>query len=131
MSAPEHDEALGDAARGRTILVIDDQQLVASMLAYSLRDHGLDAHYLLFTDLEAVETAALAYLPGLVLLDLDLGDGPDGEPMNGVDLIVPLAGAGVDGAGDHAARPTWTGSPRRSRTGPRTGWSRERTSPSC
>ena len=73
MSVPEHDGPRRDPAEGRTILVIDDQQLVASTLTYSLRDHGFDAHYLLVTDLEAVQTAALAYLPGLVLLDLDLG----------------------------------------------------------
>jgi DNA-binding NarL/FixJ family response regulator len=94
LRAREHAEALGEPAEGRTILVIDDQQLVASMLAYSLRDHGLDAHYLLVTDLEAVQTAALAYLPGLVLLDLDLGAGPDSVLMDGVDLIVPLRAQG-------------------------------------
>jgi len=94
VNAPEHDARPPDPAEGRTVLVIDDQQLVASTLAYSLRDHGLDAHYLLVTDLEAVETAALAYLPGVVLLDLDLGAGPGGEPMNGVDLIVPLRAQG-------------------------------------
>jgi DNA-binding NarL/FixJ family response regulator len=94
VSAPGHDETPHEPAEGRTILVIDDQQLVASTLTYSLRDHGFDAHYLLITDLEAVQTAALAYLPGLVLLDLDLGAGPDGEPMDGVDLIVPLRAQG-------------------------------------
>jgi DNA-binding NarL/FixJ family response regulator len=94
VSAPEPDEAFRAPAVGRTIVVIDDQQLVASMLTYSLRDHGFDAHYLLVTDLEAVQTAALAHLPGLVLLDLDLGAGPDGEPMDGVDLIVPLRAQG-------------------------------------
>jgi two-component system nitrate/nitrite response regulator NarL len=94
VSAPGHDEALGEPAAGHTIVVIDDQQLVASMLTYSLRDHGFDAHYLLVPDLEAVQTAALAHLPGLVLLDLDLGAGPDGEPMDGVDLIVPLRAQG-------------------------------------
>lgn len=77
-----------------TILIVDDQQLIASTLAYSLRANGFDAHYLLVTDLEAVQTAALAFLPGLVLLDLDLGAGPDGEPMDGVDLIVPLRAQG-------------------------------------
>jgi DNA-binding NarL/FixJ family response regulator len=94
VSAPDRDEALDEPVEARTILVIDDQQLVASMLAYSLRDHGLDARYLLVTDLEAVQTAALAHLPGLALLDLDLGAGPDGEPMDGVDLIVPLRAQG-------------------------------------
>ncbi len=74
--------------------MVDDQQLVASTLTYSLRDNGLDAHYLVVTDLEAVQTAALAYLPGIVLLDLDLGAGADGEPLDGVDLIVPLRAQG-------------------------------------
>jgi DNA-binding NarL/FixJ family response regulator len=92
MSATEHTD--GTQPDGTTILVIDDQQLVASTLAYSLRDNGFDAHYLLVTDLEAVQTAALAYLPGLVLLDLDLGAGPGGEPLDGVDLIVPLRAQG-------------------------------------
>jgi DNA-binding NarL/FixJ family response regulator len=77
-----------------TILVIDDQQLIASTLAYSLRDNGFDAQYLVVSDLEALETAALAYLPGVVLLDLDLGAGPDGEPLDGVELIVPLRAQG-------------------------------------
>ena len=83
-----------EPAEVRTILVIDDQQLVASTLTYSLRDHGFDAPYLVVPDLEAVQTAALAHLPGLVLLDLDLGAGPGGEPMDGVDLIVPLRAQG-------------------------------------
>jgi DNA-binding NarL/FixJ family response regulator len=93
VSAAQSD-ADGEPAEHPTILVVDDQQLIASTLAYSLRDNGFDAHYLLVTDLEAVQTAALAHLPGLVLLDLDLGAGPDGEPMDGVDLIVPLRAQG-------------------------------------
>jgi DNA-binding NarL/FixJ family response regulator len=92
-AAEQPDDAAEPAAR-QTILVIDDQQLIASTLAYSLRDNGFDAHYLLVTDLEAVQTAALAHLPGLVLLDLDLGAGPDGVLLDGVDLIVPLRAQG-------------------------------------
>jgi DNA-binding NarL/FixJ family response regulator len=94
MNATENVDSGGKSPDSTTILVIDDQQLVASTLAYSLRDSGFDAHYLLVTDLEAVQTAALAYLPGIVLLDLDLGAGSGGEPLDGVDLIVPLRAQG-------------------------------------
>jgi two-component system nitrate/nitrite response regulator NarL len=76
-----------------TILVIDEQLLVSSALAYSLRDLGFDAHSIR-ADLHAVKTAALAHPPGLVLLDLDLGSSPDGEPLDGIDLIAPLRAQG-------------------------------------
>jgi DNA-binding NarL/FixJ family response regulator len=94
VTAAEQPDDDAKPAAHQTILVIDDQQLIASTLAYSLRDNGFDAHYLLVTDLEAVQTAALAHLPGLVLLDLDLGAGPDGVLMDGVDLIVQLRAQG-------------------------------------
>jgi DNA-binding NarL/FixJ family response regulator len=94
VNSSEHRDTGENPPDSTTILVIDDQQLVASTLAYSLRDNGFDAHYLLVTDLDAVQTAALAHLPGIVLLDLDLGAGPDGEPLDGVDLIVPLRAQG-------------------------------------
>jgi DNA-binding response OmpR family regulator len=41
-----------------------------------------------------VKAAALAHPPGLVLLDLDLGSSPDGEPLDGIDLIAPLRAQG-------------------------------------
>jgi two-component system, NarL family, nitrate/nitrite response regulator NarL len=66
---------------------------VSSALAYSLRDLGFDAHSIR-ADLPAVKTAALAHPPGLVLLDLDLGSSPDGEPLEGIDLIAPLRAQG-------------------------------------
>ena len=94
MSATGDSDTGGTAPNSTTILVVDDQQLVASTLTYSLRDYGFDARYLVVTDLEEVQTAALAYLPGIVLLDLDLGAGVDGKPLDGVDLIVPLRAQG-------------------------------------
>ena len=84
---------LGRQTSATTILVIDEQLLVSSALAYSLRDLGFDAHSIR-ADLRAVETAALAHPPGLVLLDLDLGSSPDGEPLDGIDLIAPLRAQG-------------------------------------
>ena len=72
-----------------TILVIDEQLLVSSALACALRGLGFDAHSIR-ADLSAVRAAALAHPPGLVLLDLDLGSSPGGEPLDGIDLIAPL-----------------------------------------
>jgi two-component system nitrate/nitrite response regulator NarL len=76
-----------------TILVIDDQLLVSSALAYTLHNLGFDAHSIR-ADLAEVQEAASAHLPGLVLLDLDLGSAPDHHSIDGVDLIGPLRAHG-------------------------------------
>lgn len=76
-------------ARG-TVLVIDDHELFAASLTYVLADHGFDAHSVPITDLETVRDAAQEHSPGVVLLDLDLGSSPDGRPLDGVDLVIPL-----------------------------------------
>jgi DNA-binding NarL/FixJ family response regulator len=77
-----------------TILVIDEQLLLSSALAYSLQGQGLDAHSIRITTLEGVQREAREYVPGLVLLDLDLGSGPDCQPIDSVDLIAPLCAQG-------------------------------------
>ena len=77
-----------------TILVIDELLLVSSALAYTLKSKGFDAHSLRATNLKEVQDAALAHEPGLLLLDLDLGSGPDGKPIDGVNLIGPLCEQG-------------------------------------
>ena len=83
----------GQAPGSATILVIDDQLLVSSALAYTLRDLGFDAHSIR-ADLAEVQAAALEHEPGLVLLDLDLGSAPESQLLNGVDLIAPLRAQG-------------------------------------
>jgi DNA-binding NarL/FixJ family response regulator len=77
-----------------TVLVIDEQLLVSSALAHTLRGQRFDAYSLRITDLAGVLSAALAHRPGLVLLDLDLRSAPDGQPINGIDLIGPLRAQG-------------------------------------
>jgi DNA-binding NarL/FixJ family response regulator len=77
-----------------TVLVIDEQLLVSSALAYSLQGQGLDAHSIRVSNLKGVQRDAREYLPGLVLLDLDLGCGSDGQQIDGVDLIGPLCAQG-------------------------------------
>ncbi|WP_168207610.1 LuxR C-terminal-related transcriptional regulator [Microlunatus elymi] len=91
-----------------TVLVVDDHDLVAASLTYALSGHGFDAHRLPVSDLETVKAAAEDLIPawpgpagpgwsapmGVVLLDLDLGTGPDGRALDGVDLVAPLRAQG-------------------------------------
>jgi DNA-binding NarL/FixJ family response regulator len=76
------------------VLVIDDQALVAASLAYALSAEGFDAHRLPVTDLDAVADAALEQVPGVALVDLDLGTGADGHCLDGVGLVAPLCAQG-------------------------------------
>lgn len=82
------------ASATATILVIDEQLLMSSALAHALRDKGFDARCLRVSGLKAVQAAASGYLPGLVLLDLDLGPRAGDQPLAGVDLIGPLCAQG-------------------------------------
>lgn len=77
-----------------TVLVIDDQELVAVSLAYALHAQGLDAHRVPVSDLDAARDAALDHTPGVALLDLDLGTGSDGRALDGVELVAPLRAQG-------------------------------------
>jgi DNA-binding NarL/FixJ family response regulator len=73
-----------------TVLVIDDQELVAVSLVYTLSMHGLAAHRIAVTGIDAARESALTYPPGVALLDLDLGAGDDGQVLDGVNLVAPL-----------------------------------------
>jgi DNA-binding NarL/FixJ family response regulator len=77
-----------------TVLIIDDQDIVATSLTYTLRGNGFDAHRIPVVDLETTTALAERHEPGLVLLDLDLGTTPDGDQLDGVELIGPLVARG-------------------------------------
>lgn len=77
-----------------TVLIIDDHELVAASLAYLLSSRGMDAHRVPVTDLDTARQAALEYSPGVALLDLELGTGPDGVNLDGVELVGPLRAQG-------------------------------------
>ncbi len=64
---------------GRRLLVVEDDQLTASLLTQVLRDHGFEVGHAASAK-AALETID-AFDPDAALLDIDLGDGP-----NGVDL---------------------------------------------
>jgi DNA-binding NarL/FixJ family response regulator len=79
---------------GGPILVVEDHPLVSTALVIALDVRGLDATPVPFQGAEALLTTIDRYRPGLVLLDLDLGDGIQDVGCNGLDLIEPIRSLG-------------------------------------
>jgi DNA-binding NarL/FixJ family response regulator len=78
------------------VLIVDDHDLVAMSLALYLRSEGLLAQRHAARSRDGILTAAATMNPGVVLLDLDLGRGPDARsstaPRSSLDSAAP-AGA--------------------------------------
>jgi DNA-binding NarL/FixJ family response regulator len=72
------------------VLVVDDHDLVAMSLALCLRSEGMHAQRHAVRSRDGILTAVATLVPGVVLLDLDLGRGPDGEPIDGTSLVGAL-----------------------------------------
>lgn len=85
------------------LLIVEDHELVAGMLALALRQRGLEVEITSGPTADAVVDTARRLAPVLVLLDLDLG-----APLgSGLELIGPLIDAGgrvvmLTGATDNA-----------------------------
>jgi DNA-binding NarL/FixJ family response regulator len=72
------------------VLIVDDHDLVAMSLALCLRSEGMHAQRHAARSRDGILTTAATLVPGVVLLDLDLGRGPDGEPIDGTTLVAGL-----------------------------------------
>jgi DNA-binding NarL/FixJ family response regulator len=72
------------------VLIIDDHDLVAMSLALCLRSEGLHAQRHAARSRDGILTAVATLVPGVVLLDLDLGRGPDGTVIDGTTLVAHL-----------------------------------------
>jgi DNA-binding NarL/FixJ family response regulator len=72
-----------------SVLVVDDHALIRTALVMALESQGLDAHHVPTASASVILAEARRHEPGLVLLDLDLAEGP-----NGADLVVPLRSLG-------------------------------------
>ncbi|MFC5994863.1 DNA-binding response regulator [Pseudonocardia hispaniensis] len=81
-------------APGRPVLVVDDHELVREALVAGLHAHRIAALGCGQTTVDGIAREAAAHPAGLVLLDLELGRGPRGTPLNGVDAIATLRAAG-------------------------------------
>ncbi|MGH3435986.1 MAG: LuxR C-terminal-related transcriptional regulator, partial [Sciscionella sp.] len=73
-----------------TVLVVDDHELFSTSLVYLLGARGIGAQRCSSTDPDLVLAEAGGHEPGVVLLDLDLGNGPDGVEIDGCELVPPL-----------------------------------------
>jgi two-component system nitrate/nitrite response regulator NarL len=72
------------------VLVVDDHEMFADVLSMALDAHRFDARRLVPASADDIVRQAESLPPGLVVLDLDLGDSFRGEPMCGADLVRPL-----------------------------------------
>ena len=76
------------------VLIVDDHDLVAMSLALCLRSEGLHAQRHAARSRDGILTAVATIVPGVVLLDLDLGRGPDGAMIDGTTLVGHLCRIG-------------------------------------
>ncbi|WP_214371253.1 LuxR C-terminal-related transcriptional regulator [Pseudonocardia sp. H11422] len=76
------------------MLIIDDHALVSTTLEIALRSRGVVAHRCDPGTAEAVEQAVDGVDPGIALVDVDLGEAPDGTTLSGVDLVPLLVDRG-------------------------------------
>jgi DNA-binding NarL/FixJ family response regulator len=86
-----------------SVLVVDDHVLIRTALVMALESQGFDAHQVPTSSASVILAEARLHAPGLVLLDLDLAEGP-----NGADLVAPLRTLGwsvlvVTGSRDRGA----------------------------
>jgi DNA-binding NarL/FixJ family response regulator len=76
------------------VLIIEDHALLSTTLSIALRGHGVEARRCETGTPDAVRSITAGVVPGVALVDVDLGKGPAGEALSGVDLVPVLAGDG-------------------------------------
>ena len=76
------------------IMIVDDHDLFAMSLALCLRSEGLHAQRHAARSRDGILTAVATVVPGFLLLDLDLGRGPDGVMIDGAALVEHLCRMG-------------------------------------
>jgi DNA-binding NarL/FixJ family response regulator len=82
------------AAPPPVVVIVEDHALLSTTLAMALRRHGVEARSCDGGTPEAVRAVVAGVTPGVALVDVDLGSGPRGEPLNGIDLVPTLVGDG-------------------------------------
>jgi DNA-binding NarL/FixJ family response regulator len=76
------------------VLLVDDHALFAQAVEMTLRTSGIPARRVVPRSVEQIVAAAAEAAGATVLLDLRLGTGAGGEPLDGLDLVGPLTAQG-------------------------------------
>lgn len=83
-----------DHSTSPAVLIIDDHALFSTSIEITLQGRGINAVRAKSLAPVDVRTLARELRPSLVLLDLDLGTGPDGKPIDGAVLARELSSDG-------------------------------------
>jgi len=76
------------------VLLVDDHALFAQAVEIGLRAAGIPAQRVTPRSAAQILAETAACPPGTVLLDLSLGTGEEGEPIDGLDLIAAIGAQG-------------------------------------
>ena len=76
------------------VLIVEDHVLLSTTLSMALRGHGIEARRCETGMPDVVRSTVAGVAPGVALVDVDLGAGPAGEMLSGVDLVPVLVGDG-------------------------------------
>jgi DNA-binding NarL/FixJ family response regulator len=79
---------------GTPVLLVDDHSLFAQSVEIGLRAAGIPARRVEPRSAAEVLAECSAAAPATVLLDLRLGTGVDGVPIDGLDLVGPVTATG-------------------------------------
>jgi DNA-binding NarL/FixJ family response regulator len=79
---------------GAPLLLVDDHALFAQSVEIGLRAAGLPARRVQPRSADDIVTECSAADRATVLLDLRLGTGADGTPIDGLDLVAPITRSG-------------------------------------
>ncbi|MBN1093136.1 response regulator transcription factor [Blastococcus sp. TML/M2B] len=79
---------------GSPVLLVDDHALFAQSVQIGLRAAGIPADRVTARTASGILAGCAAAAPATVLLDLRLGTGDDGVPIDGLDLVEPVTATG-------------------------------------
>ncbi|GLU47145.1 LuxR C-terminal-related transcriptional regulator [Nocardiopsis ansamitocini] len=77
---------VSDVRTDPAVFIIDDHALISTTIEFTLKGRGINAVRAQVLGKTQLQGQAATLQPGLVLLDLDLGNGVDGRPLDAATL---------------------------------------------